>query len=39
MAEVNGGVDYTPKNILVTGGAGESDGSGSYRLGIGRRDR
>jgi hypothetical protein len=23
MAEVNGGVEYTPKNILVTGGAGK----------------
>ena len=40
MAEVNGGVDYEPNNILVTGGAGESDGTGgSYRLGIGRPDR
>jgi hypothetical protein len=35
MAEEGG--DYTPKNILVTGGAGEFDGIVSYRLGIGRR--
>jgi hypothetical protein len=36
MAEVN--VDYVPKNILVTGGAGEY-GIGSYLLGIARSDR